>query len=94
MVWNRGYTIRYWVFCVGSWASQLALVIKNMPANARTSKRHGFNPQVGKIPWRRAQQPTPVFLPGESHGQRGLAGYSPQGHTESDITEASWHACI
>jgi len=38
-------------------------------------KRCGFNPWVRKIPWRRAWQPTPVFLPGESHGQRGLAGY-------------------
>ena len=35
---------------------------------------------VGKIPWRRKWQPTPVFLPGESHGQRSLAGYSPSGH--------------
>ena len=43
----------------------------------RTHKRHGFNPWVGKIPWRRKWQPTPVFLPGESHGQRSLAGYSP-----------------
>ena len=34
----------------------------------------------GKIPWRRVWQPTPVFLPGEPHGQRSLAGYSPQGH--------------
>ena len=41
-----------------------------------------FNPWVGKIPWRRAWHPTPVFLPGESHGQRSLAGYSPQGHQE------------
>ena len=40
-------------------------------------RRHGFNPWVGKIPGRRAQQPTPVFLPGESYGQRSLAGYSP-----------------
>ena len=38
-----------------------------------------FSPWVGKIPWRRAQQPTPVFLPGESHGQRILVGYSPWG---------------
>ena len=37
-----------------------------------------------KIPWRRAWQPTPVFLPGEAHGQRSLAGYSPGGHTELD----------
>ena len=42
---------------------------------------------VGKIPWRRARQPTPVFLPGEPHGQRSLADYSPQGCKESDTTE-------
>ena len=42
---------------------------------------------VGKIPWRREWQPALVFLPGESHGQRSLAGYSPWGHTESDTTE-------
>ena len=46
-----------------------------------------FNPWVGKIPWRRAWQPTPVFLSGKSHGQRSLAGYNPWGHNESDITE-------
>ena len=39
------------------------------------------------MPWRRARQPTPVFLPGESHGQRSLAGHSPCGHVESDTTE-------
>ena len=58
------------------WASQVALVVKNRPANA-VHKRLGFDPCVGKIPWRRAQQPTPVFLPEESHGQRSLADYSP-----------------
>ena len=42
---------------------------------------------LGKIPWRRALQPTPVFLPGESHGQRSLVGYSPRGRKESDMTE-------
>ena len=41
-------------------------------------KRCSFHPWVRKIPWRRAWQPTPVLLPGESHGQRSLAGYSPQ----------------
>ena len=46
-----------------------------------------FNPWVGKIPWRRKWQPTPVFLPGESHGERILVGYSPRGHKESDTTE-------
>ena len=47
--------------------------------SARQFRRHrrcGFNPWVGKIPWRRKWQPTPVFLPGKSHGQRSLAGYS------------------
>ena len=43
---------------------------------------------VRMIPWRREWQPTPVFLPGESHGQRSLAGYSPQGHKELDTTES------
>ena len=42
---------------------------------------------MGKVPWRRAWQPTPVFFPGESRGQRGLAGYSPWGYKESDVTE-------
>ena len=43
-----------------------------------------FDPRIGKIPWRRTCLPTPVFLPGESHGQRGLEGYGPQGRKESD----------
>ena len=55
----------------------------------RRHKRPGFNAWVGKIPWRRTWQPTPVFLPGESHGQRSLAGYSPKGHKESDATEVT-----
>ena len=42
-------------------------------------RRHGCNPSIGKIPWRRNWQSTPVFLPGKSHGQRSLAGYSPWG---------------
>ena len=46
-----------------------------------------MDPWVRKIPWRRAWQPTPVFLLGESHGQRSLAGYSSWGHKESDMTE-------
>ena len=47
--------------------------------------------QVRKIPWRRKWQPTPVFLPGKSHGQRSLVGYSPWGHKESDMTEQRTH---
>ena len=53
----------------------------------RRCRRHGLDPWVGRIPWRRAWRPTPVFLPGESHGQKSLAGYSPWGHRESDTTE-------
>ena len=49
--------------------------------------RSGFDPWVGKIPWRRKWQPTPVFLPGESHGQRSLVGYSPWGRKVSGTTE-------
>ena len=46
-----------------------------------------LDPWVGKIPWRREWQPTPVFSPGESHGQRSLAGYSPRGSQRVDMTE-------
>ena len=53
----------------------------------RTCRRHGFGPWVRKIPWRRKWQPTPVFLPGESHGQGSLVGYSPRGCKESDTTQ-------
>ena len=47
----------------------------------------GFDPWVRKIPQRRAWQPTPVFFPGESHGQRSLAGYSPWGHKELEMIQ-------
>ena len=50
-------------------------VVNNPPP----SGRHGFNPWAVKIPWRRKWQPTPVFLPGKSYGQRSLVGYSPWG---------------
>ena len=64
-------------------ASLVAPMVKNPPAKQET----WFYPWVGKIPWRRAWQPSPVLLPGESHGQRSLAGCSQQGHKESDMTE-------
>ena len=50
---------------------------KEPTCQCRRHKRCRFDPWVRKIPWRKAWQPTPVFLPGESHGQRSLAGYSP-----------------
>ena len=82
--------------------TELLLEIANLPTGfpggisgkepvyqRRRLKRPAFDPYVGKIPWRRAWQPTPVFLPGESHGQRCLAGYSPWGRKELDTTEAT-----
>ena len=51
-----------------------------------------MDPWVRKIPWRRAWQPTPLFLPGKFHAQRNLVAYSPWGHKESDMTEATYHA--
>ena len=59
----------------------------------RRRRRRGFDPWVGKIQWRRKWQPIPVLLPGEYHGQRRLADYSPQGHKELDTSEwLSTHA--
>ena len=69
----------------------MALVVENLPANADRGKRRQVPSWVGKIPWKWAGHPTPVFLPGESFGQRSLAGYSPWGCRESDTTEATEH---
>jgi len=55
--------------------------------NLLQCRRGGFDPWVRKIPWRREWQLIPVFLPGESHGQRSLAGYSPWGRKELDMAE-------
>ena len=65
------------------------LVVKNLPANAEGCKRHGFDPLVRQIPWRRAWQPILVFLPGESQGQRNLVGYAPESNKELDTTEVT-----
>ena len=66
----------------------MELAVKNLPADAGNVKRSGFDSWVRKVPWRRAWKPTTVLLPGESRGQRSLAGYSPWGHrVNSDTTE-------
>ena len=59
-----------------TWASLVAQSVKKLPAVQETR----FNPWFRKMPWRRKWQPTPVFLPGEPHGQGNLAGYSPWCH--------------
>ena len=70
----------------------MALVVKDAPANAGDIRDTGSIPGLGKIPWRRKWQPTQVFLHGESHGQRSLVGYSPQGH--EDTTEVTEHTIL
>ena len=64
-------------------------MVKNLTVNAGDGRDVEFDPWVGKIPRRREWQCTPVFLPGESLGQRNLVGYSPWGCKESDTTEAT-----
>ena len=78
--------------CISRWYSS-----KESSCQCRKHKRHGFDPWVGKSPWRRKWQSTPVFLPGEFHGERSLVGYkesdtiewlSTQQHTQSNFTGA------
>ena len=75
------------VICICAPPARLGLVVKNCLANAEDIKDVKFNPRVRKIPWKRKWQPTPVFLPGKSQGQKSLAGYSPWNHKELDTTE-------
>ena len=60
---------------------------KKFICQCKKPRTYGFDPWVRKIPWRRKWQPTPVFLPGKSQGQRSLEGYNPWGQKESDTTE-------
>ena len=64
---------------------------KESACQCRRHRRCGLDPWIGKIPWRREWQPTLVFLPGKFHKQRNLVGYSPGGHTASEMT-MSTHA--
>ena len=103
--WNINHPTPVENFCLNNYQiSYLTIGIyfaKGFPGGAsgkeptwqcRTLKRCKFELRVGMIPWRRKWQPTPVLLPGESHEQRSLKGYSPQGHKGSDRTEATQHA--
>ena len=63
-----------------------ASVVKNLPANAGDTRDMGLMLSQ-EVPWRRKWQHTPVFLPGKFHGQKSVAGYSPWGCKESDMTE-------
>ena len=78
----------------GTGASQVALVVNTPPADAGDIRDEGLIPGSGRSPGRRKWQPIPVFLPGESHGQRSLVGYSPWSHKELDMTEATQHTLL
>ena len=73
--------------------SHASLVAQIVKASAYNAGGPRFNPWVGKIPRRGNGKPTPVILPGKSHGQRSLVGYSPWGRKESDMTERL-HFCF
>ena len=62
---------------------------KEPACQCRRSKIYRLETWVGKIPWKRKLQPTPVFLPGESHGQGNLSDYSPWGRKEKNMTEVT-----
>ena len=84
LFWEQLKDRTHWT-CIGLRTS--LPVAKNPPANAGDTRETGSIPGLRRIPWRREWQPTPVFLPGESHGQRSLEGYSPWGLKELDTTK-------
>ena len=69
------------------WASQVVLMVKNPPASAGNKVKCGFAPWVGKMDWKRKWQPILVFLLGECHGQRSLAGHCPLSRNELNGNE-------
>ena len=74
-IYIKRFSIKYWLI----WASQVALVVKNLPANAGDIRDAALIPELGRWPWRREWQTTPAFVPGKSNRQRNLVGYSPKG---------------
>ena len=83
---NNTYSIKYRMSGMGFPGGASS---KESACQCGRPKSHGFDPWARKIPWRRAWEPTPVFSPEESHGQRSLAGYSPWDLKELDMTEAT-----
>ena len=94
-LWSATHTSQHVTFYLCSFGNKVrafpaALVVKNPRANAGDRRGSGSIPGWGRSPGG-GHGPTPVCLPGESHGQRSLVGYSPQGHTQSDTPEATQH---
>ena len=89
--WNQVKTRR---IVLNLWVSEVLLVVKNPPADTGDIEKHRFDPWVKKVPWRRAWQPTPVFLPGESlpRDSRGITGsrgaWSPKGPLVHRVTQS------
>ena len=81
--------LEFWLLVWSPQSSQVVLVVKNPPPKARDPKDTGSIPGLERSLDLRALQHTPVFLLGESHGQRSLEGYSSWGHKESDTTEVT-----
>ena len=87
-LWKKHEKVSTWNWIIV--ASLVAQMVKNLPAVWET----GFDPWVGKIPWRGKWQPTPVFLPGEPHGQRNLVGYiQSMGSQRVGCDWAAKHTC-
>ena len=95
--WKLRNMTEVWGYCRGDfgnwWDSdsqgQMAIVVKSLPANAGDDRDVDSIPGLGRSPSRRVWWPTPIFLPGESCGERSLVGYSPWGRRESDRTEVT-----
>ena len=86
-----------WLLCRSSflfWGFLGGTSGKESTCQFKRHKRLKFNPWVGKIPWRGKWHSTPVLLPGKSHGQSSLMGYSPWGHKESDTAEVMSTKCL
>ena len=81
------YCTEKWISYMNTLVFPVGSVVKDSIYQCRRGRRCGFDPWVRKIPWRRKWQPAPVFLPGKPHGHRSLAGYSPKGRKESDMTK-------
>ena len=86
---NCGYQLRA-IFVPQRTFGKVAQMVKNLPAMMEIQ----VQPWVERLLWRREWLPTPVFLPGESHGQKSLAGYSPWNRKEQDTTEMTQHSWI